>query len=207
MLAGVEEPDSGRVDHSVAVSYKPQYLEARGNATVQSTLRSITSDIGTSLYATEMLRPLGLEHLLTKRVTQLSGGELQRLAIAACLSRDAQLYLLDEPAAYLDVEQRITAARTIRRTVERREAACLVVDHDILFLDYLSNRLLVFGGTPGVEGVAEGPLGMRDGMNLFLKDVEVTFRRDTDSHRPRANKAASLKDREQKAAGEYYYIG
>ena len=43
-------------------------------------------------------------------------------------------------------------------------------------------------------------------MNKFLKDVEVTFRRDYESHRPRINKPGSRKDREQKASGEYFYL-
>jgi len=42
-------------------------------------------------------------------------------------------------------------------------------------------------------------------MNRFLSDVDITFRRDHDSHRPRINKPESVKDREQKAKGEYFY--
>ena len=44
------------------------------------------------------------------------------------------------------------------------------------------------------------------GMNLFLKNLDITFRRDPTNYRPRINKADSLKDREQKHAGSYYYL-
>jgi ATP-binding cassette subfamily E protein 1 len=46
---------------------------------------------------------------------------------------------------------------------------------------------------------------MREGMNSFLKDLEITFRRDESNKRPRVNKEGSVKDQEQKKIGEYYY--
>jgi ATP-binding cassette subfamily E protein 1 len=125
---------------------------------------------------------------MENELATLSGGELQRVAIAACLGRKAGLYLLDEPSAYLDVEQRLGMAKVIRRTMEKREAAAFVVDHDVLAVDYISDRLLVFSGEPGKRGKTHGPLDMRDGMNLFLRDVSVTFRRDPHTGRARANK-------------------
>jgi ATP-binding cassette subfamily E protein 1 len=143
---------------------------------------------------------------MDKRPSELSGGELQRVAIAACLGRTADLYLLDEPSAYLDVEQRLSMARVIRRVIEAREAAALVVDHDVLVVDYISDRLLVFTGEPGKVGQTHGPLSMREGMNLFLRQVGVTFRRDPQTGRPRVNKPESRLDREQKERGEYFYL-
>ena len=135
----------------------------------------------------------------------LSGCELQRVAIAECLLRKADLYLLDEPSAYLDAGQRMVTARTIRRCMERRTSSALVVDHDVYFIDYISDGLLCFSGTPGEHGLAEGPFRMREGMNRFLKRLNITFRRDRNTHRPRINKPGSRLDRTQKASGEYYY--
>ena len=80
------------------------------------------------------------------------------------------------------------------------------MDHDLLFLDYLSNRLLVFDGEPAIHGEVRGPFGMEEGMNMFLKDLGITFRRDKDSGRPRANKVGSVLDREKKSEGKYYYV-
>ena len=127
------------------------------------------------------------------------------MAIAECLARDADLYLLDEPSAYLDVEQRLKVSKIIKDMMQIRKATALVVDHDLLFIDYLSNELIVFQGIPAVKGEIKGPMSMEDGMNLFLKDLKITFRRDEESHRPRTNKLESQMDSEQKRKGKLYY--
>jgi len=142
---------------------------------------------------------------MEKNVDTLSGGELQRVAIAECLGRQADIYLIDEPSAYLDSSQRMIASKTIRRAVEKIGKSAVVVDHDVYMVDLISDSLMVFRGEPSVSGTAEGPMEMRDGMNRFLKDVQITFRRDQESSRPRINKKGSRLDREQKSRGEYYY--
>ncbi len=205
VLAGVEKPTSGSFETQLKVSYKPQYLKADSDVTVQGLLRSVTRDFDSSYYQTEILHPMGLEQLMDQTLVELSGGELQRVAITACLSRDADLYLLDEPSAHLDVEQRMLAAKVMRRFAESTEKTVLVVDHDIYLIDLLSERLMVFEGVPGELGIAHTPLEMRDGMNAFLKGIGITFRRDEETRRPRVNKPESRLDRMQKEQGEYYY--
>ncbi|HQN91862.1 MAG TPA: ATP-binding cassette domain-containing protein, partial [Methanoculleus sp.] len=179
-------------------------LKGDTEATVEETLRQATTKFDTSYYQHEILEPLSLSQLLQAPVNTLSGGELQRVAIAVCLSRDADLYILDEPSAHLDVEQRVRISRMIRKHAEAREASTLVIDHDIYVIDMISDRILVFEGNPGAEGRAAGPFDMAPGMNRFLKALGITFRRDK-SGRPRINKPGSFLDREQVAAGEYYY--
>ena len=205
VLAGVEKPTTGSFESQLKVSYKPQYLKADSDVTVQGLLRSVTPDYDTSFYQTEILKPMGLEPLMDQVLTELSGGELQRVAITACLSRKADLYLLDEPSAHLDVEQRMLAAKVMRRFAESSEKTVLVVDHDIYLIDLLAERLMVFEGTPGLLGIAHTPLEMREGMNAFLKAINITFRRDEETRRPRVNKPESRLDRTQKEQGEYYY--
>ena len=90
--------------------------------------------------------------------------------------------------------------------MERRGASGLIVDHDIYLIDLLSDRLMVFDGEPGVRGEIKGCFGMQEGMNLFLHDLGLTFRRDESTRRPRINKIGSAKDREQKKKGRYYYL-
>jgi ATP-binding cassette subfamily E protein 1 len=205
ILAGVEKPTVGSFESQLKVSYKPQYLKADSDVTVQGLLRGVTHDFDSSYYQTEILRPMGLEMLMDQALTELSGGELQRVAITACLSRPADIYLLDEPSAHLDVEQRMMAAKVMRRFAESSEKTVLVVDHDIYLIDLLAERVMVFEGQPGLLGIAHRPLEMREGMNSFLKAINITFRRDEETKRPRVNKPDSRLDRSQKEQGEYYY--
>jgi len=206
MLAGLELPDVGTIDFRVMVSYKPQYIKPEYEGTVEevinATLGAMSNDM---LYKAEIERPMRLPEILQKDVNGLSGGELQRLSIALALAREADLYLIDEPSAYLDANQRMETAKCIRRVIEKKARPGLIVDHDVYFIDLVSDSLMVFSGEPSVNGIAKGPLGLRDGMNAFLKDINITFRRDGDTHRPRINKQDSRLDREQKTSGEYYY--
>lgn len=206
LLAGVEEPDGGPLTEKVTISYKPQYVSADSSDTVEFMLRRITRRFDSSYYQHEVIEPLALGPILQSPVDTLSGGELQRVAIAACLSRDADLYIIDEPSAHLDVEQRMNLVRVLKHHAEGKECGVLVIDHDIYLIDMISERIVVFDGEPGVAGEAKGPFSMRDGMNLFLSGLGVTFRRDK-SGRPRINKPESFLDRDQRSKGEYYYAG
>jgi ATP-binding cassette subfamily E protein 1 len=206
ILAGLEEADKKQKFGELMVSYKPQYIAPEYEGTVQELLMDIAKDAFTSSwYKTEILGPLKLNLLLDRRVMELSGGELQKVAIAACLSRKADLLLLDEPSAYLDVEERLNMARTIRRVIESRNVPAFVVEHDVVTQDFVADRLMVFGGEPGLNGIANSPTSLRKGMNSFLKEMNVTFRRDSVTRRPRVNKENSKMDIFQKDLGEYYY--
>jgi ATP-binding cassette subfamily E protein 1 len=205
LLAGRVDPTDGEIDTRLDISYKPQYVDIDQPMRVDAFLASITDQFGSSYWETEIANPLQLGRIMEQNLTDLSGGERQRVAIAACLSEDADLYLLDEPSAHLDVEQRVLATRAIRRYTENHDATAMVIDHDIYMIDLLSDRLMVFDGDPAVRGETSPPVGMREGMNEFLSNLDVTFRRDQRTGRPRINKPGSQLDREQKAAGEYYY--
>ncbi len=208
LLAGIEESDDETelAWKGLTVSYKPQYIAAKYEGTVESLFRSVAGiAYGTEVFANQFLAPLGLTKLTDRYVQELSGGELQRVAIVTCLAKDSQVYLLDEPSAYLDVEERLAVAKAIRRTVEEKHAFGFVVEHDIVSQDFIADRLMIFHGKPGLEGHAGQPVPLRDGMNSFLSQMDMTFRRDPTSGRPRVNKTGSKLDREQKEIGEYYY--
>ena len=204
LLAGVEKPTTGSIATSLRISYKPQYIKAETSDSVEMYLRGLTTKFDSSYYQHEIIESLSLEAILQSPVDTLSGGELQRVAIAACLSKDADLYIIDEPSAHLDVEQRVNVTRMIKHHAEGKALSIMVIDHDIYLIDMISERILVFEGEPGKTGNAAGPFMMRDGMNRFLQELEVTFRRDQ-SGRPRINKPDSFLDREQKSLGEFYY--
>ena len=200
LLAGVDTPDKGKLESSVLVSYKPQKLEADSDELVMNVLQDAIKK-----HTKDIINPLNIKDLYTRKLSELSGGELQRVAIASALSKKCDLCLLDEPSAYLDVEQRLIVSKIIKNVAETKGISVLVVDHDLLFIDYLSNRLIVFEGQPAIKGIEKGPFPMEQGMNSLLKDVEITLRRDEESGRPRINKPGSVKDREQKNKEKYYY--
>ena len=208
MLAGVEEPDSGGVsDTEIKVSYKPQYLSRTLEGTVEEVLRRAAgSKYKESWFSAEIVEPLHVKRLLEREVEILSGGELQRVAIAECLSRKVDIYLLDEPSAYLDVEERLAMARAIRRITKMSGVTAFVVEHDIVAQDFIADRLMVFTGETGRRGFGGRPMRLEEGMNAFLREMGVTFRRDPDTKRPRVNKGGSKLDREQKKTGRYYYV-
>ncbi|MFD1644189.1 ribosome biogenesis/translation initiation ATPase RLI [Haloarchaeobius litoreus] len=205
LLNGSLEPDEGELDFRLDISYKPQYVEIDQPMRVDVFLQSITDQFGSSYWNTEIAQPLQLERIMEQNLEDLSGGERQRVAIAACLSEDADLYLLDEPSAHLDVEQRVQATSAIRRYAESQDATVMVIDHDIYMIDLLADRLMVFDGEPAEHGHAGRPQAMRSGMNEFLANLDVTFRRDERTKRPRVNKPGSQLDKQQKDEGEYYY--
>ena len=199
ILASALKQDKGEVSHKIRVSYKPQYLEVS---------EELVADILSTAFhkhENQIINPLNIIPLSLKKLSELSGGELQRVAIAYCLQQDADLYLLDEPSAYLDSEQRLILSKVIRDFVEHKGASALIVDHDLLFIDYISDKLIVFEGKPAIEGNITGPFDMEEGMNRFLKELNITLRRDPATNRPRVNKLDSRLDREQKESGKYYY--
>ena len=140
------------------------------------------------------------------QVKNLSGGELQRVALVIALGTPADIYLIDEPSAYLDSEQRIVAARVIKRFIMHAKKTGFIVEHDFIMATYLADRVVVYEGKPSVKCTALAPQSLLTGMNLFLKSLEVTFRRDPENYRPRINKLDSVKDAEQKSTGRYFFM-
>lgn len=215
ILAGIIEPDTElelEIPEKLEIAYKPQYLsEFLGDETwltVREKLEEIRKGVlNDKWFKTYVFNPFRLDRIIDMPLDELSGGELQKVAIACTLAKKADIYLLDEPSAYISAEDRFWIAKTIRTLAEVNNATIVVVEHDIIVIDYIADRLLVFDGEPGKHGIAKGPFNMFDGMNLFLKKLGITFRRDKHSGRPRINKPGSRLDREQKALGKYYYVG
>ena len=207
ILAGVLEPDDGSVVMPAKISYKPQYIRIDYDGTVEDLLvETLKEKLTDAFTKNEIIKPLGVDSIYNKEVNNLSGGELQTLAIAVCLAREADIYLLDEPSAYLDSNQRMAVAKTILRVMEKSGSAAMIVDHDVYFIDAISSALIVFRGKPSEYGDATSPMNMHEGMNLFLRDIGITFRREPTTKRPRINDPDSYLDRKQKEMGEYYYV-
>jgi len=206
LLAGLLAPDSGTKVTELNVSYKPQKISPKFEGSVRLLLHQKLSHTWQHpQFMTDVVRPLLVEDLLDNEVKHLSGGELQRVAIVLALGKPADIYLIDEPSAYLDSEQRIVAAKVIKRFILNSKKTAFVVEHDFIMATYLADRVIVYDGIPSIECTACSPQQLLEGMNRFLQMLDITFRRDPSNYRPRINKNNSVKDKEQKVAGQFFY--
>lgn len=206
MIAGLEKPDEGQIDMKAKISYKPQYLMQDYEGDTRSLLcAAYGADIEGSLIENHIVNPMAMKRLYDKQVSTLSGGELQKVAICCTLLRPANIYAFDEPTAFLDVEDRISFAKFLHRFIKAEGKSALVIDHDMQLIDLLADSLVIFTGTPGVEGFSQTSMNKEEGINRFLEVVSITYRRDETTGRPRINKEGSRLDRKQKDSGHYYY--
>jgi len=191
----------------MSVSYKPQKIAPKFNGTVRNLLHKKIRDAYVHpQFVSDVMKPMVISRIIDQGVQNLSGGELQRVAIVLALGRPADVYLVDEPSAYLDSEQRIAASKVIKRFIMHSKKTAFVVEHDFIMATYLADRVIVYTGTPSVETTAQSPEPLVAGMNSFLRVLEITFRRDPTNFRPRINKLNSQKDREQKDSGNYFFL-
>ncbi|MEX0640394.1 MAG: ribosome biogenesis/translation initiation ATPase RLI [Nitrosopumilaceae archaeon] len=206
MIAGVEKPDSGEINKKIKIAYKPQYLTNDIDVEVVDLLEKANGGpIQGSTEEEQIIDPLKIKKLYNKSVKNLSGGELQKVAVVSCLLQKVDVFALDEPSAFLDVEERIAIAKFIQRFVRSYKKSAIIIDHDLQLMDLISDSMVIFEGTPGINGHATSPLSKTDAMNRFLKSLEITFRRDEKSLRPRVNKSDSRLDKTQKDSGNFYY--
>merc|ERR1719221_648582 len=210
MLAGLLKPEDDDPDKQLPelpVSYKPQTISAKFQGTVQDLLLSKIRDAYMHpQFQSDVTKPMLIDQIADHEVQTLSGGELQRVALVLALGKPADIYLIDEPSAYLDVEQRVVAARVMKRFIIHAKKTAFIVEHDFIMATYLADRVIVYDGQPGVHCIASEPMSLLEGMNTFLKQLEITFRRDPTNFRPRINKLSSQKDSEQKTSGNYFLL-
>ncbi|MDC1023727.1 ribosome biogenesis/translation initiation ATPase RLI [Nitrosopumilus sp.] len=206
MIAGVEKPDMGSIDKKIKIAYKPQYLQNDSDVEVIALLEKASGGpIEGSQEEEQILDPLKIRKLYNKSIRNLSGGELQKIAVASCLIQKVDLYALDEPSAFLDVEDRIAVGKFLQKFVRSYGKSAIVIDHDLQLMDLVSDSMIIFEGESGKAGLATAPMPKPEAMNRFLKSLDMTFRRDEKSMRPRVNKIESRLDKDQKSSGNFYY--
>ncbi|XP_067132543.1 ATP-binding cassette sub-family E member 1 [Centruroides vittatus] len=207
MMAGRLKPDEGGEVPSLNISYKPQKISPKSQGTVRQLLHEKIRDAYIHpQFVADVMKPLQIDNIMDQEVQNLSGGELQRVALVLCLGKPADVYLVDEPSAYLDSEQRLVAAKVIKRFILHAKKTGFVVEHDFIMATYLADRVIVFEGIPSVNTKANTPQTLLAGMNKFLELLNITFRRDPNNFRPRINKLNSVKDIEQKKGGNFFFL-
>ncbi|WFD18832.1 Fe-S cluster-binding ribosome biosynthesis protein [Malassezia caprae] len=208
MLAGKLAPDTGADKlPQLNVSLKPQTITPKFQGTVRMLLlKQIKAAFMHPQFQTDVVKPMSLDNIIDQDVQTLSGGELQRVALVLALGKPADIYLIDEPSAYLDSEQRVQASRVIKRFILHSKKTAMIIEHDIIMATYMADRVIVYEGQPSIKAHARSPESLLTGMNSFLATLDVSMRRDPTNMRPRVNKHNSIKDKEQKSSGQYFFL-
>ncbi len=202
-LAGAIDTTSGRLDLGIKISYKPQFVQ-RVDSLVSDAFGFIKPDYQNDTEIMNMINRLDVNKILTKNIKTLSGGELQKVAVIATMMAPAEVYLFDEPSANLDIEDRLEVMSIISSFVGSKKKSAIVIDHDIMFLDSICSKSILFGGEGGLKGMTDEITSTSSAINGFLKKMNVTMRRDKDSGRPRINLSGSRLDLEQKEKNEFF---
>lgn len=207
LLAGKLKPDGNINVPEMFISYKPQIISPKYEGTVSQLLyEKIKTAMTNTQFNLEIVRPLGIPNLMDKKVKELSGGELQCVAIVLCLGQPADIYLLDEPSSFLDCNKRVTVAKIIRRYILNNQKCCFIVEHDLLMILYLADKIMLFEGEPSKDCHVSKATSVVKGLNEFLKNIDISMRKDIKSGRPRFNKLNSVMDSEQKSNGQYIFL-
>ncbi len=166
MIAGLETPDSGRVeiggtdvtfmaprDRNIGMVFERYalypHLSVFENIAYPLHVRRLgQADIKKRV--DEVAATLRISDLLRRRVTQLSGGQMQRVAIGRAIIRDAALFLLDEPISHLDAKLRSHMRGELKRIQKEIHATAILVTHDQLEAMSMGDRIAVLN-----EGVIQ----------------------------------------------------
>jgi len=153
---------------NLKISQKPQYVDL-----IPKAFKGKTSDLlnkaNTSGRLDLIVERLEMKDILDRDIGALSGGELQKVAIAACIAKEADFYFFDEISSYLDIYQRINVARLIQDLAKEQNKSVLVVEHDLAILDMLADTVHIAYGISGGYGVMTMPKSVRIGINQYIK--------------------------------------
>ncbi len=132
-LMGFYKPDSGKIvrQKNLKIGYVPQRLVP--DHTIPMTVKrflTIRNSANTVLLK-QVAEETKIEHLLTKALSSLSGGELQRVLLARALLNNPDLLVLDEPAQNLDISGQIHFYKLLDRIFQERHLSILMVSHDL----------------------------------------------------------------------------
>jgi ATP-binding cassette subfamily E protein 1 len=197
----------------ISISYKQQITKIphKTITVLELFYEKIRTNYLDQMFNSDVVKPLIDASLLNKQINTLSGGELQKVMIVLCLGKDANIYLIDEPSANLDIESRLTVLKVIKRYIMNYHKCVYVIEHDLMMIVSLAqeidSRMLLIEKT---EENGHRNCSVSDymdfgiGINKFLDILNVTMRTSNESHRPRINKLNSQLDKIQRLNCTYY---
>ena len=125
-IAGMQKPVSGTLKCGKVSMVPSRVPKVKGFTTKQF----IGLSDGSPDNIAQAMEMLGIESLASRDISTLSDGEFQKACIAAALSRQSEVLLLDEPTAFLDAESRISVL-SLLKDISRKGIAVLFSSHDL----------------------------------------------------------------------------
>jgi ATP-binding cassette subfamily E protein 1 len=135
----------------IVISYKPQHVDLIPKQ-FGGTVKELLEKADQKKKLNEIAHLLDLDFILDNNIAEISGGELQRVAIAATVLKKANLYLFDEPTSFLDIKQRIKVSKFIKSLADENTAV-MVIEHDLIILDYMTDLIHLMYGEEGAYGI------------------------------------------------------
>lgn len=148
------------------VAYKPQRVELIRDV-YAGNVNDLLGKADEKGIKDKLIQDLDMKNFLNRKIDELSGGELQRLAIAAVCAKKANMYFFDEPTSFLDITSRVKVAKLIRELAAEGNAV-VIVEHDLAILDYISDEIQIVYGQPAAYGILVQPQSVRAGINEYL---------------------------------------
>ena len=151
----------------VSIAVKPQYIDKLPKI-FDGKVRELLQRVDDREELDRLSELMGVDHIQDRTLGDLSGGELQRVAICATLLKEADVYFFDEPSSYLDIYERMRMVRVIRELAENGKRI-LVVEHDLAILDVLCDLTHIIYGERSAYGIFTPPRSTRTAINAYLE--------------------------------------
>ncbi|MHA2345002.1 MAG: ATP-binding cassette domain-containing protein, partial [Candidatus Hodarchaeales archaeon] len=154
------------IENEIKCIRKPQYIEGIPKQ-VKGSVKEILSRFDERKVLQDLKTELSLDKIWNRDIAVLSGGELQKVAVAVAMVREADIYLFDEPSSFLDIYERLRVGKVIRSLINENKTV-IFVEHDLAVLDYVSDYVTMFYGNPSMYGICSQPYSEKEGINVFL---------------------------------------
>ncbi len=157
LILGIERPDRGQIVMSRAtrIGYVPQRFEIERAIPMTVARFLALGNPVTSDAVTATLKDVGAERTANQQLSQLSGGETQRVLIARALLRNPNLLVLDEPARGVDHVGEADLYDLIGRIRDERKLGVLLISHDLHVVMAKSDRVICLNGHVCCSGQPE----------------------------------------------------
>ena len=151
----------------VNIAVKPQYIDKLPKI-FEGNVLELLNRVDDRGEVDEYSKMMGISHIIDRELEELSGGELQRVAICATLLKEADIYFFDEPSSYLDIYERMRMVGVVRQLADKGKRV-LVVEHDLAILDVLCDLIHVIYGERSAYGIFTPPRSTRTAINAYLE--------------------------------------